>query len=203
MKPHIVIAIQDANRFFALGVQHILQAYLQAKGCTWSFVPVASPLAIDLMVWAKPSGWPMQVNRLWQQQRDRLLGTIVVMEKTIGRAKSDKPHQREINVLGRREKPDALMRLVEEMYDQACLQPWATEKYRTVSYLHLTPREREVLQGLSWELTPNQIAQKLSLNVKTVSTHKLTAMRKLGFRRSSELYYWLLHGGLGLEKGTR
>ncbi|WP_261161540.1 LuxR C-terminal-related transcriptional regulator [Serratia fonticola] len=49
---------------------------------------------------------------------------------------------------------------------------------------------------MSEELTPDEIASKLSLNVKTVSTHKLTAMRKLGFKRNGELYYWLRQGGL-------
>jgi DNA-binding CsgD family transcriptional regulator len=69
--------------------------------------------------------------------------------------------------------------------------------------LHLTPRERDVLQGISQELRPDEIASKLSLNVKTVSTHKLTAMRKLGFKRNGELYYWLLQGGLWLGNSTR
>ncbi|MFV8908413.1 LuxR C-terminal-related transcriptional regulator [Serratia fonticola] len=34
--------------------------------------------------------------------------------------------------------------------------------------------------------------QKLQISVKTVSAHKHSAMRKLGFRNSQELYIWLL-----------
>jgi DNA-binding CsgD family transcriptional regulator len=203
MKSHISVAIQDSNRFFALGIQHILQLYFQAKGCTWSLVPAVSEITIDLMVLAKPADWAKQPCRLWERQGSRLLGTIVVQENIIDCTKSTKPYEKELNILGRREKPDALMCLLEEMYGQACLQPWASEKLSTDRYLQLTPRERQVLQGICRELTPNQIAKRLSLSVKTVSTHKLTAMRKLGFKRSSELYYWLLQGGLGQEKSTR
>ncbi|WP_411751851.1 response regulator transcription factor [Serratia sp. (in: enterobacteria)] len=201
MKSHIFVAIQDSNRFFALGIQYILQAYFQEKGCTWSLVPAASEIAIDLMVLAKPAGWAKQPCRLWEIPGSTLLGTIVVRENIIDRAKSAKPSEGELNVLGRREKPDALMCLLEEMYCQACLQPWESEKQSTDRYLQLTPRERQVLQWIRRELTPNQIANRLSLSVKTVSTHKLTAMRKLGFKRSSELYYWLLQGGLGQDRG--
>lgn len=197
MKPHIIIAIQDANRFFTLGVQHILQAYFQAKGCTWSFVPITSETAIDLMVWAKPSGWPMQGNRLWEQQEGRSLGTIVVREKLIERVKSEQPRQNEVCVLGRRERPEVLVHLVAEMFERACFQPLEVAKENSVRRLSLTPRERDILQGFCWELTPSQIASRLSLSVKTISTHKLTAMRKLGFKRNSELYYWLRQGGLG------
>lgn len=196
MKPHIVIAIQDTNRFFALGIQHILQAYFQAKGCTWNFVPVASETTIDLMIWAKPSNWPMLANRLWEQKEGRLLGTIVVREKVIVGIKSENPDQIGPSQLGRREGAEAVVLLLEQMFKRVNFQSLLTAKRRTCYSVKLTPRERDILQGISWEQTPNQIADRLSLNVKTISTHKLTAMRKLGFKRNSELYDWLRQGGL-------
>lgn len=89
------------------------------------------------------------------------------------------------------ERPDGLCQplwLVEEMFEQANQSSLAANTVSVCWHLHLTPRERDVLQGISQELTPEEIASKLSLNVKTVSTHKLTAMRKLGFKRNGELY---------------
>ena len=203
MKPHIVIAIQDTNRFFALGIQHILQAYFQAKGCTLGFVSLASEATIDLMVWAEPYHGPMLANRLWDQKMGGLFGTIVVRESVIRGIKPDKPEHNGSSVLGRRERGEAVVHLLEQMFDRACLLHLQAVKERTRFRLQLTARERDILQGISKELTPSQIANKLSLSVKTVSTHKLTAMRKLGFKRNSELYYWLRQGRLELEKSTR
>ncbi|VTR26701.1 Uncharacterised protein [Serratia fonticola] len=49
MKPRIVIAIQDSNRYFAQGIQHILQDYLQAKRLYGGVLSrVTSEIAIDL-----------------------------------------------------------------------------------------------------------------------------------------------------------
>ncbi|HGM5490724.1 TPA: response regulator transcription factor [Serratia fonticola] len=202
MKPHIVIAIQDTNRFFALGIQHIVQAYFQAKGCTLDFVPLASAMTVDLLVWAKPYNGPMLANRLWEQKVGRLFGTIVVRESLAEGIKPEKAESSGLRILGRRERAEAMVHLLEQLFDRACLLHLQAAKERACYRPLLTPRERDILQGIYRELTPCQIANALSLNVKTVSTHKLTAMRKLGFRRNSELYYWLRQGGLELGKDT-
>jgi DNA-binding CsgD family transcriptional regulator len=199
MKPHIVIAIQDANRYFALGIQHILQDYFLAKGCTCRFVPVASGIAIDLMVCVKAFGWSTRLNSRRENPGDQRLGTIVIWDTSAENIRDQHGHA----VLNRKVGPDAVVRLVEEMFEQASQSSLAANTERTYRNLNLTPREREVLQGISWELTPNKIANKLSLSVKTVSTHKLTAMRKLGFRRNSELYHWLRNGGLEFHPRAR
>lgn len=198
MKPCIVIAIQDRNHYFSQGIKHILQDYLQAKGYTWRFVSVTSEIAIDLMVCVKPFGWSTRLNSLRENPGDRRLGTIVIWDTILENIR----HQHGPEVLSRKARPDAVLHMVEEMFEQASQSSLEANKERTYSCLKLTPREREVLQGISWELTPNKIANKLSLSVKTVSTHKLTAMRKLGFRRNSELYHWLRNGGLEFNPRT-
>ncbi|WP_260513513.1 response regulator transcription factor [Serratia fonticola] len=199
MTPHIVITIQDSNRYFALGIQHILQDYFLAKGCTWSFVPVAPGIAIDLMVCVNPFGWSSRFNSRRENSQNRRVGTIIINDT----AAANKIRQHELALLGRKERPDAVVRLVEKMFEQASQSSLTDDMVSVCRHLHLTPRERDVLQGISQELTPDEIASKLSLNVKTVSTHKLTAMRKLGFKRNGELYYWLLQGGLWLGNSTR
>jgi DNA-binding CsgD family transcriptional regulator len=192
MTPHIVITIRDSNRYFALGIQHILQDYLLTKGCTWSFVPVAPGIAIDLLVCVNPFGGSSRFNSRRANPESRRLGTIIISDTVA----ENVIRQNEPALLNRKARPDAVVRLVEEMFEQASQASLTANTESTWRHLQLTPREREVLQGISWELTPDKIASKLSLSVKTVSTHKLTAMRKLGFRRNSELYYWLRQGGL-------
>lgn len=62
--------------------------------------------------------------------------------------------------------------------------------------LTLSVRERQILQAITCELVPEQIAKVLKLSIKTISSHKRRAMEKLGFTHSNELYYWLRRGGL-------
>lgn len=55
----------------------------------------------------------------------------------------------------------------------------------------LTLREQEIMRCMKWELGVTQIAHMLEISVKTVSNHKMSVMRKMGFRRNAELYGWL------------
>ncbi len=48
----------------------------------------------------------------------------------------------------------------------------------------LTRREKEVLLAISEELTTQEIAEKLFISVKTVETHRMNLMSKLGARNS-------------------
>ncbi|SPZ51834.1 two component system sensor kinase SsrB [Serratia quinivorans] len=41
-----------------------------------------------------------------------------------------------------------------------------------------------------------KIAETMQLQVKTVNSHKRSAMKKLNFTRNNELLNWMLHGGL-------
>lgn len=63
----------------------------------------------------------------------------------------------------------------------------------------LTEREREVLSLIAQGLTNSEIAEKLTLSVNTVKTHRLHIYRKLELRNRSELIdYALRHGLLGV-----
>ncbi|MFT2789989.1 response regulator transcription factor [Serratia sp. T13T92] len=63
----------------------------------------------------------------------------------------------------------------------------------------LTERERQVLHYLRQGVSQSQTANILQLKVKTVHSHKRSAMKKLNFTRTSELFHWLLQGGLTLK----
>ncbi|QCI69191.1 response regulator transcription factor [Phreatobacter stygius] len=51
----------------------------------------------------------------------------------------------------------------------------------------LTPRERETVQYIAEGLSNKGIAWRLQVSVKTIETHRATAMRKLGMRSMAEL----------------
>lgn len=52
----------------------------------------------------------------------------------------------------------------------------------------LSPREAEIVRLLGSGLTITEIARKWNRSVQTISTQKLSAMKKLGFKRDVELF---------------
>ncbi|MGB3851755.1 MAG: response regulator transcription factor [Tunicatimonas sp.] len=68
---------------------------------------------------------------------------------------------------------------------------------RTASFIpKLTRREKEVLTAISAELTTQEIADKLFICVKTVETHRMNLISKLGARNSVGLVRIALEKGL-------
>jgi len=59
----------------------------------------------------------------------------------------------------------------------------------------LTRREREVLQLLAEGLTNREVAEHLSISVKTVETHRSKIMNKLGLKSKTELVKYALRKG--------
>ncbi len=64
----------------------------------------------------------------------------------------------------------------------------------------LSPREREVLRLLALGYTNRQIAEQLTLSVKTVETYRARIKEKLGLRTRAALVRYALRAGL-LEEG--
>ncbi|MFJ3264867.1 helix-turn-helix transcriptional regulator [Serratia liquefaciens] len=60
----------------------------------------------------------------------------------------------------------------------------------------LTIQESRVMSLFGRGFSAAQVAKVLAINPKTVSAHKRTVMRKLGLRRTFDLFHWLRHSGL-------
>ncbi|RYM59171.1 hypothetical protein BSR03_19395 [Serratia proteamaculans] len=60
----------------------------------------------------------------------------------------------------------------------------------------LSARECEVLRHLKRGNSQVKTAETMQLQVKTVNSHKRSAMKKLNFTRNNELLNWMLRGGL-------
>ena len=63
-------------------------------------------------------------------------------------------------------------------------------------YVLLSPREREVLRLIAHGHSMAEVAERLSLSIKTVDTYKTRLMEKLGTTRKSELVSYALKYGL-------
>jgi len=70
---------------------------------------------------------------------------------------------------------------------------------QTAPHEALSSREFEVFQMLAAGVSVTEIGTRLSLSVKTVSTHKANLMHKLGLSNSSELVRYAIKHGLGSE----
>lgn len=60
----------------------------------------------------------------------------------------------------------------------------------------LTRREKEVLEAISEELTTQEISEKLFVSIKTIETHRMNLMSKLGARNSVGIIKRALDYGL-------
>ncbi|WP_029050477.1 response regulator transcription factor [Cupriavidus sp. amp6] len=65
----------------------------------------------------------------------------------------------------------------------------------------LSNREFQVLQRLATGQTVNEIAESLSLSAKTISTHKMRLMQKLGLQNNAELIRYAIRHGFTQEGG--
>jgi DNA-binding NarL/FixJ family response regulator len=67
---------------------------------------------------------------------------------------------------------------------------------RAATALHLSPREREVLQLIAEGRTEKEIAFLLKISIKTVGFHRENIKRKLGLRTTAELTRYAIEQGL-------
>jgi len=71
-----------------------------------------------------------------------------------------------------------------------------TTAQRTTFRPRLTRREKEVLQLIMDELTTTEIGEKLFISPKTVETHRLNLLQKLGVRNTAGLVKEAINQGL-------
>jgi DNA-binding NarL/FixJ family response regulator len=62
-----------------------------------------------------------------------------------------------------------------------------TKKKQPDEEIHLTQREREVIQLIAEGLTSQQMADKLFISARTVETHRANVMKKIGVKNAVEL----------------
>lgn len=65
----------------------------------------------------------------------------------------------------------------------------------------LTPREVQVLTALAAGKTNHEVAEGMSISVKTVDTHRRHLLRKLGMRNNSDLTRFAIQNGLVTIEG--
>lgn len=186
------IGIVGSNRFFALGIQQILLPYFRARGQEVRFVRWSEMQHADLVFLSVSNDWPLQLCRHYSPETLVLPVFIAIRGTQI--AISNRC-LREQGSLWLRVSPDTLLLMVEQglkAQGNFVLQGFCSYCMSVA----LTEREQEVMRYMSCEQEQKSLPKRLNISHKTVSAHKRSAMRKLGFRRNTELYHWLRLGGL-------
>jgi len=71
-----------------------------------------------------------------------------------------------------------------------------TMLFDSVREAALTPRERQVATLLAYGHTNSEIADRLTISVRTAEMHRANAMRKLGAETRADVVRWALDRGL-------
>ncbi len=187
----IKVLIIDKDNYFIAGLRRVISDFYRSKDISVQFIDRhVTDFSADIIfqtidygarfnVWRYlPSGVPAPLVFLIRDQRNNLLSHLF-------------QSVRKSETLYRNQPIDVLKSMLEEAISaQECQSP------SYVASQGLTLREGEVLRYLRQGKSHEETANVMSLHVKTVSSHKRSAMRKLNFKRNQELFHWLLQGGL-------
>jgi DNA-binding CsgD family transcriptional regulator len=190
------VGIKSGNRYFHQGVEALIQTWSKSSWMPYRLrvCPLPTTLSVDLLILdGSDGGGGHPCNQLLAIRPYRRIDIVTLSPKE-GRHQQKLPVerlcQRNHRFLNVKCTPESLMQVI----DQALAQrPAAVGVNCTGCETLLTPREREVVMMLGRGLSNTQVADLLYINIKTVSGHKRTAMRKLGFRRTQELQQWVWH----------
>lgn len=186
------MGIKSRNRYFHQGVKALLQAWSKISRTPYRLRPLPTTLSVDLLILDgsdgggyHPCNEPFAILPYW---RAAIVTLSPEPERHQQKLPAERLCQRNRWLLNAKCTPGSLMQVI----DQALAQRHATVGVNcTGCAMMLTPREREVVLALGQGLSNTQVADLLCINIKTVSGHKRTAMRKLGFRCTQKLQQWV------------
>lgn len=185
MIPTLKILIVDTDQFFVAGLQLKIKMHFQARNIQVIFMshPLSYPM-VDLIFWAAEAPLPMMPNGLLTNHK-----VILLMSQHI-------PHlvaNYWPSVFYRHQRYSDLSSLLDLLIKIDYESPTEEDKS---SLSLLTPRQREVMGCISQGLSVREISARLHIDPKTVSHHKIGAMRKLQLYRITDLHHWLLCSAL-------
>lgn len=193
IKKTLTIIIIDDDKFYTLGLTIALSLYLKNRGIRANFYfDYMSGNDADIIFQSVRCG-----TCLFAVTPISKRGEKPIYFSIANRKDAHLQHlyrvERKIHVLYRHQSINTLYQHLE-----SCLliQTQASENTQRTTNKMLTLREQEVLYHLKQGKTPADVASCMGIKEKTISSHKRAAMKKLNFRRTNELFHWMLQGGL-------
>ncbi|HID9895589.1 TPA: helix-turn-helix domain-containing protein [Serratia marcescens] len=195
MNTMVKIALFDENRYFSAGWQEALALHFSTYGKRTLLVDARQVHEADLVFCYFPPGVKSCFGHLFDMQnigRKTLYFSLRKPKKRFHRVIDDSCGL-EAGVIYHNMPLDSALHQVSTELELGGKWPdWPSCGMNCVcQHRGLTLREQEIMRWMAREMGVRQIARLLDISVKTVSNHKMSVMRKMGFRRNAELYSWL------------
>lgn len=195
MNTVVRVAISDTNRYFSIGLQEVLTRYFNTHGKRTQFIDIQRSKEADLVFHYFPHGVPSCFCHL-ADARSIERKVLYFSLRGAKRQRSSPYIARCLLESGVIYHDMSLVTILHQVSTRLERRhEWPARQIPDRNHICLnhclTPRENEILRLIFQEMTIKQIAKILAINIKTVSNHKMSVMRKMGFRRNAELYTWL------------
>lgn len=197
MKPTLRILIKSSNTYFHAGIKSLIFDVYRSQNATLDFVNncttrqtldlvfhAVSYGSIDCICHYFHSNTQPPVLFVIRDARDYLPPPALRCTRKTGTIYRDQPVH------------EVLTMITNAMRNRRHIPAKPPPRCGPCSNTPLTARECEVLRYLQQGNSQVQTAEQMQLRVKTVNSHKRSAMKKLNFTRNNELLNWMLHGGL-------
>ncbi|OCJ36660.1 LuxR family transcriptional regulator [Serratia sp. 14-2641] len=198
MKKKITISLNDQDSYFLAGLQYGLTKYFTDMNTQVNFFSGYSADKPDIIFQALYQGERTNLCRHFPADEPQPL-YFVIRDKAERRFTPPIRCIAKSSTLYRNQSLGDMLRMVKLASQFNSLPQERTHLCPACHRQSLTERERQVLHYLRQGISQSQTANILQLKVKTVHSHKRSAMKKLNFTRTSELFHWLLRGGLTLN----
>jgi fimbrial protein FimW len=198
MKDKVSISLNDHNSYFLAGLQYALIEYFTDIRTPVDFFSGYSNKRPDIIFQALYQGEKTDICRRLPADAPQPLYFVI-------RDKAERQFTPPIrciaksSTLYRNQSIDDILGRVKLAMQFNSLPQERAQRCPACHRQSLSERERQVLYYLRQGMSQSQAACILQLKVKTVHSHKRSAMHKLNFTRNSELFHWLLHSGLTLN----
>lgn len=196
MKQTLNISIVDNNQYFMLGFRQILFDFYFTKNIHVRFIDKnMKEELVDILFYSSPHNETIDFYRLLSNGLSQSQIFVIRDKNDTNLSKMLRCAQKNESIY-RHQPIDSILDIVEQAraIDHAFLMP----AYDLTAII--TRREYEVLHYLKLGKKLTDVAHYMKLSIKTVSAHKRSAMKKLNFERNTELFYWMLNGGLPDKK---
>lgn len=190
----VSVLIMDRNEYFMTGLRYMISDFLHSKNIEVQFIARPVPgLSVDIVFQAIGNGMPVDVCRSLKPGVPPPL-LFLIQDLRDARLLHQNQTVQQSGTLYRHQPIDSVKSMLEKAISVRRSQPPKAKLDAFIQFLTL--RESEVLRYLRQGKSHEETANVMSLHVKTISSHKRSAMRKLNFKRNQELFQWLLQGGL-------
>lgn len=195
MKKIKIISINDRDKYFQNGFRNLLEDYFFSINTSVRFIGILSIENPDIIINIhSPGDMGGVCNEVLG--RDPQPYYFSIRDKKQARLSYGNSCTGISAVIYRHQGISEVLSIVRDVTNSQITQRKNLPVCSVCHHRRLSIREREVLFYLNSGLNQTQTAKQMRINVKTVSSHKRSAMKKLNIKHNIALMHWMLLGGL-------